>query len=302
MTEMTADLLNQTEERPQLTREQFEKLPPHEQIRYLAEDPEQHLELMEFLSNTFKFIKIDGHEIIQTKEGLFVEHVVIDQDYFNDNWLTQFAIGTVGGKNYFNMDGWSSITDGFVKGAIIVDKDKNYKFVIPKFVGLDLSFAARSKMLEIAHIGDEAKHIPDPQRRARAQNTYSAHVINILNNDDHGPRDLPSCIPEWYYKEHNVSPDTMQQVIYIRDTYKFAGNDIEPDGPVMERIKKVLYKWNTTNKASADDKKFIMDITNNEFSFDYEQDMVAKEEQDKKVPDAPETTQPEVDEDFDPLG
>lgn len=252
-----------------------------------------HGDLIEFLTSSFKYADVAGQRVIQTPDGLFVEHVLMEESYFVDNWLTQFAIHQVGDKNYFNMEEWNILTDGFTKGVIVINENKLPVLIIRKFTDMNLSNANADKLNFCGSYASRAHHAQDRERDELIKQ-FVTQVQAISENESRG-NTIPEMVPLDYYRQHGVDPLTMQQVIYIRDNYHHAGSPIDPDSDILKRVENILFGWNVDNKISPEDKAFILETTNNQFSFDYDHHYVDTTDQ----PNV--TTKPEEPEAFDPL-
>ena len=247
--------------------EEYRALPAAEQIKFMSDNPAEHGELLELMTNNFNHMLIDGHHVIQTDDGEFVEHVLMDEEYFVQNWLAQFAIARVGERNYFDMETWNAITDGFTKGVIILDADKNPQFVIAKFTDMHMSPTDRFVMAHAAAKAGNGKFIPDLGERGKLTQEFSQDIAQILTANE-APT-IPEMIPEWFYQKHKVDRVTMAQVTFIRDNYQYAGQWLDPDGDILKKVEKVLGSWNQNRIASEEDKKFVIDLTGGVFNFDY---------------------------------
>lgn len=254
-------------------------------------DRGKHGKLIQFMENSFKSMEIGGKNIIQTPDGEFIEYILMDEEYFVENWLTQFAIGQVGDKNYFNHQEWSRMTDGFTKGAIILNAEKQPVCLIRKFIDIDLNYMQQHYMTQSAREAAQAKFIPNKDEADGLVNTFAERVTTITSqNPDYDT--LTSMIPMDYYLSRGVDPNVLKQIIYIRDTYTIDGQPIEPDCPKMDQIEKILYKYARSEFVSAQDKALVLEVTNGDFIFDETTNKV----EDKKQP---ESDLP--DDDFDPL-
>ncbi|WNV45875.1 hypothetical protein [Aeromonas phage AerS_266] len=230
-------------------------------------DQMDHGKLIEFLTGSFKYATVGGQRVIQTPDGLFVEHVLMEEDYFVNNWLVQFAIHQVGDKNYFNMEEWSVLTDGFTKGVIVINEQKEPVLLIRKFTDMGLSQQGTEQLNFCGSYASHANHAQE-QERDELVKQFALQVKSITENDE-TDNTITGMIPLWYYRKHNVDPKTLQQVIYIRDNFKFANQPIDPDGDIIKKVEKILFTWNTENTVTNSDKAFVLEITDHQFNFDW---------------------------------
>lgn len=239
-------------------------------------DQMDHGKLLEFLTGSFKYATVGHQRVIQTPDGLFVEHVLMEEDYFVNNWLVQFAIHQVGDKNYFNMEEWSLLTDGFTKGVIVINEQKEPVLLIRKFTDMGLSQEGIEKLNFCGSYASHALHAEDQERDDLVK--QFALQVKSITEQDNTDNTISGMIPLWYYRKHNVDPRTLQQVIYIRDNFKFADQPIDPDGDIIKRIEKILFTWNTEGKVSDNDKLFVLEVTDNQFNFDWTGNLLEPEQ------------------------
>ena len=252
-----------------------------------------HGDLFEFLSKSFAFTEIAGQRIIQTPDGLFVEHVLMEEEYFVQNWLTQFAIGHAGEKNYFDMETWNQLTDNFTKGVIVINEDRHPVLIIRKFTEMVLPDDLMEKLAFCSNYASKAKFVTDEAEKTALIKQFAEQVNAITTYAGVDEDSLTSLIPPAFFEKHGIHPLTMKQLIYIRDTYKVAGQSIDPDSDIFKRLESVITRFNKGEKVNDQDKKFVLEITQNEFLFDYEDHSIEEPISIEKTPSEPE--------DFDPL-
>ena len=239
------------------------------------QDQMSHGELIEFLTQAFNHAEIDGNVVLQTKEGEFLDYVLMEEQYFVDNWLTQFAIGFVGGKSYFDHESWYKLTIGFTKGVIVVDQSKSPVLIIRKFLEAVIPEEGIAVLERCAAAAGVAKVVADNAEKTKIINQLAEQIKYISEvADKHVSNSITDLIPDSYYQKHDIHPLTLQQVIYIRDRYKYKGEQITPENPVLGRVEKILKDWNLHGIATAPDQAFIKELTNGEFFFDNGKDMV----------------------------
>lgn len=263
--------------------------------RFKGIDQFAHGDLVEFLTKTFNYTEIAGQRIIQTPDGLFVEHVLMEEQYFVENWLSQFAIGHAGNKNYFDMETWNQLTDNFTKGVIVINSDKIPVLIIRKFTELVLPEDLMEKLAFCSNFASKAKFVTDEAEKTRLIKQFTEQVQWITNQVDDEEDTLTAMIPAGFYAKHGVHPLTMKQLIYIRDTYKVAGQSIDPDGDIFKRLETVITAFNKGEKVTEADKKFVLEITQNEFLFDYEDHSIEEPISIETVPEKPVAFDPLAD-------
>lgn len=228
-------------------------------------DKAKHGKLLEFLGS-IKTVQLAGKDIIQTPGGEFIEYVFMDEQYFIDNWLAQFAIGNVAGKNYFDQDGWNRLTDGYTKGVIVLNQDKDPTLLIRKFIDMDLNPNQQAYFDQYTRTASHAAHIPNKDE----VDSIMASLADILSqaaaqNPDYDT--LTAMIPYEYYLSKGIDPTVMKQVIYIRDHYTYKGEPIDPTGPLIAQIETILYKNARGEAIQKEEVVLINEVTNNEFEF-----------------------------------
>ncbi|QDJ97212.1 hypothetical protein D9_0150 [Aeromonas phage D9] len=233
------------------------------------QDKLSHGKLLDIGEGSFKIAEINGRDFIQTPDGEFLEHVVMEEKYFVENWLAQFALGWVGDKCYFDFNAWGKMTIGHTRGVIIVDEDGQYVLDIPKFSQAMLPAEAKAVLDQCATNAGVANLIPDESEKTRLINTLAEQakmISEIAEGQD--PLDITKIIPTEYFARHGLNNLVMYDTILIRDRYGVKNDDD------VARIEKILTQWTTERKASKEDKAFIVEITKGDFIFDTEEDMV----------------------------
>lgn len=251
------------------------------------QDQMSHGDLIEFLTGSFNSAEIDGNIVLQTKDGEFLDYVLMDEQYFLDNWLVQFALGFVGGKSYFDHESWYKLTNGFIKGVIVVNETRTSALFIRKFLEAMIPEEGREVLEQVARAAGVAKVIMDNHEKTQIINQLAEQIKYISKvADEKASNSLSSLIPDEYYAKHGVHPLTLQQVIYIRDTYKHQGVAIDPGSELLTKVETILKRWNLEGMASPADKKFITELTNGDFIFDQSGNML--DQQIPRLKDSPE--------------
>lgn len=254
-----------------MQQEQPNDNPPARQPLTVAdlEGSVDHGGLHQFVTEAYKSATIEGQEIIQTPDGDLLEHVLMDEDYFVNNWLGQFALANVAGHCYFDHASWGAMTQQFTKGVIVVSAAREYLFAIPKFSQAILPDEAKHVMDELARRAGVAQLVPDENEKTKIINNFAVqakYVGDVAQSQGHVT--ITDMIPAEFYATHDVSPLAMKQTIFIRDKY----NPSEAD---LERVDVILKKWNMEKVVSPADRKFIQTVTQDNFIFDEGDDMVA---------------------------
>lgn len=238
----------------------------HETNKFANLDKYKHGELIDLITNNFKVVEIGGKQVIQTPDGDFIEYVLMEERFFLDNWLAQFAIGLTGNKNYFNHEQWSKYTEQFTKGVIVINDNKDVVLVIRKFIDMDLNYAQQHVVDDIVRKGSGAKYVPDPMEVDQILNSVAQGISEATSqNPDYDT--LTALIPMEYYLAHDVDPNVLKQVIWIRDNYTYKDEPIDPEGDILPRIEAILYKNARDEFVSNEEKALVEEITNGEFIF-----------------------------------
>jgi len=235
----------------------------NEELKQL--DKFKHSKLIDLL-NGVRSIEINGKQIIQTQEGEFIEHVLMDEQYFIDNWLAQFALGNVSGKNYFNQNEWNRLTDGYTKGVIVLNAEKEPVLVIRKFIDMDLN-VNQQQYFETYTRGVASYAYCQNKDEINQVVESLANVLSQVAEQNPEYDTLTAMIPYEYYLSKGIDPTVVKQVIYIRDNYNYQGKPIDPDGELITKIEKILYKNARQESISIDEIKLINEITNGDFIF-----------------------------------
>jgi len=230
-------------------------------------DKGYHGKLIEFMADGYRSLEISGRTVIQTKDGEFIDYVLMDETFFVENWLSQFAIGHVGSKNYFNHTAWSSITDGFTKGVIVLNAEKQPVCLIRKFIDMDLNADQQHYMTQYARKASQAKFIPETQEANQLINEF-ANAVDIITGQNPDYDTLTAMIPLDYYLKHNVDPEVLKQVIYIRDNFAVNGEPIDPQSDLIKDIEVILYKHARGEGTTKAERDLVSSVTNGNFVFD----------------------------------
>lgn len=256
-------------------------------------DKAKHGKLVDFLNTAFRSHEVGGRNIIQTQDGEFLEYVLMEEQYFLDNWLAQFAIGTPGTKNYFNHEAWSAMTDGFTKGVIVLNEEQQPTLIIRKFIDMDLGINAQAYLDHYARQAAFAQYVPDKAEADEIVNKFAEVTVAITGqNPDYDT--LTAMIPYEYYLRHGVDPTVVKQVIHIRDNFTYKGQSIGEESEVLPQVEAILYKNARNEKLTQAEKNLIIEITNDGFIFNDDTNSVDTKVQEHKQEEIP-------DDDYDPM-
>ncbi|QZA70553.1 hypothetical protein AH04_70 [Erwinia phage AH04] len=229
-------------------------------------DKQKHGKLMEFL-NSVRSLDVAGKKIIQLPDGEFAEYILMEEEYFVDNWLTQFAIGFIDKTNYFNQDGWYRLTDGFTKGVIVINAEKDPVVIIRKFIDMDMSVNNQSYLeYYVRTIGANAKFNPNKAEVDDALNELT-NIVEKLTEQNPDYDTLTMMVPWDYYLSKGVNPRVLKQVIYIRDKFTYQDQPIAGNDELLKQIEDILYRNDAKKVISFSEKKLINEITGNTFIF-----------------------------------
>lgn len=241
-------------------------MPKFEEVKKIEEvypniDYIEHGDLIN-LQNDIKSMWMDGKLVIQGKDGELLGYEAMYESIFVNNWIAQFAIDEVNGKRYFNMQSWSEVTDKLTKGVIVVEDGTDIPmFIIPSFIRPKLTNEEGSTLSYYSNKASAAKHITDKYEQTQFINGFAKRVGEIIK-DGTVESGLTSLIPNWVYHRHGIVPMAMKAMVYIRDTYQ-----PEMDDETFNKAEDILKRYYTGQKVTDLEKKLILDLTNNEFSF-----------------------------------
>lgn len=251
-------------------------------------DMVEHSDLVALIQANGENIFINGEQVIRDTNGRLVEHVVMDYNYFKDYWLSQFAIGRVGERNYFDLKQWGELTENFVKSVLIVDEDKQPLFIIPKLTKMVISSDQQQAITEMAGVAGQARFIPDEMEKDRLVKWFAHQVGGVLGEET---VHLSTFIPKPVYEQNNIIPTVLQQVIYIRDYYtRTDGKPFGPDDAELKRVESIMVDNYHGRNITQADRDFINKITNNEFAFN-----VPSQDTDNSTPEERKVFDPFVD-------
>lgn len=251
----------------------------------------KHGKLIDFLNTSFRSHEVGGKNIIQTQDGEFLEYVLMDEQYFVDNWLSQFALGHVGDRNYFNHQGWSDMTLGFTKGVIVLNSDQQPTLIIRKFIDMDLSINAQHIVDDLARKYSFMQYNHNKEEVDAAISHFADVTVAVAEQNPEYDT-LTAMIPYEYYLRHNVDPTVMKQVVHIRDNFQYKGEPIDEGSEILEQVEAILYKNARGDKITETEKKLIVEITEDQFIFNQDTNNVDKKSS---------TTQAEPEQDYDPM-
>lgn len=227
--------------------------------KYEGIDKAKHGKLIGFLENSFASAMVGGKKVIQTLDGEFIDYVIMEEEFFVDNWLMQFAIGSVNDINYFNHNEWSRITDAFTKGVIVINEDQQPVCLVRKFIDMDLNANQEYHLQNAARHGSQAKFVPESMEADQIIQKF-AQDVDIITSQNPDYDTLTAMIPIEYYQRHGIEPEAAKNVMYIREHYNCPEDD-------LDRVKDIMYRVVRNESVSKEDQAFICKITNNEFNF-----------------------------------
>lgn len=229
-------------------------------------DKVKHGKMLEFLQS-IKSVEIAGKNVIQLPDGEFAEYVLMEEEYFVNNWLSQFAIGFVNGVNYFDQEGWYRLTDAFTKGVIVLNEDKEPVLLIRKFTDIDMSANNRSYLeYHVNKIGANAKFNPNKAEVDTALNTLT-EIIQKLTEQNEDYDTLTMMIPWEYYISKGVNFYIMKQLVYIRDNFSYQGVPVKGNDDLLIQIEDILKRNALKQPVYTKEKELIAEITGNTFIF-----------------------------------
>lgn len=233
------------------------------QTEITREDARKHGKLVDGTRN-ISGLKVDGVFLLQDEDSEeSLTHVLMSENYFVDNWLTQFAIDKVNGVNYFDINTWSDITDNLTKAVLVVDDtpQKNILFLIPKFTEMRVSDEGRALIERYVNFSAQVKNLK-PEEIEPVVLELSV-IIDSVMNAERTNTGLTGLIPDFMYERYGIVPKSMKAMIYIRDTF-----NLEPDTEVFHKVSEVLNRYFTNKPISLDEKNLVLKVTNNQFNFE----------------------------------
>lgn len=230
-------------------------------------DPQKHGELLGMLEK-IRSVELNGQKITQLPGGEFVEHVLMDEDYFVENWLPLFAIGFVNGRNYFNQTDWNRLTDGYTRGVVVLNKEKEPVLVIRKFIDMDLGPDHKNYLDHVTRSASQAANIPSKEEVDAVIGNVATLVEKITSQNQEYDT-LTMMIPWDYYLAHGINPYVSKQVVYIRDTFSYKGVEMSnPDnGDILDQVTDILMRNSRNENVTAAEKALVGEITQNTFIF-----------------------------------
>lgn len=222
-------------------------------------DKTKHGKLINFMSNSYRYAEVGGKQVIQTADGEFVEYTLMEEEFFVDNWLMQFAIGNVADKNYFNHEAWSKLSDGFTKGVIVINSEQQPVCLIRKFIDMDLNETQEQYMSLESRKASVAKYVPNEMEADQIVQSY-ADAVELITGQNPDYDTLTAMIPWSYYLSHGINPTAAKNVMYIKDVFNCPEEDID-------EVQRLMYKNESAEVLTAKEKAFISKLTQDTFIF-----------------------------------
>jgi hypothetical protein len=234
-------------------------------------------------------IEVDGKRMMVNKgdnKPYNVADIIKESDFIRD-WLMLFALGREHGLNYFPTQEWIDLSGDGLQSVMVVDDNNRPLFLIPPLVTTNMG-PEHQKMLRdleqaIKQIAadEQLKHLPDA----------SAHLAHHVENGlaSVKPKLITDMVPQWYYAKHQIIPEVEKQVNYIRQV-------VNPRATVddLNKARPILYRAFKKEPVTADEKKFITELTDGLFKFEESTSETAVKQNEAKDQDEP-------DQEFDPL-
>lgn len=236
----------------------------------------EHGHLLE-LQDSLKTIIMDGNVVTQSSTGELLGYTAMYESVFVNNWIAQFALDEVNGKQYFNFKAWADITDSFRNGVIVVEDGTNTPmFIIPSFASPIVTNDESRTLSWYAGKAAEAKFIPDDVTKDQIIKGFAERVKEILAGN--ATEGYTKLVPDWVYARNGIVPVAMKAMIYIRDVYGTVD-----DEEVFKKAEAIMRKHYTGEIVSEVEKEFIWGLTNNEFIFDLNQTDAGNKEPDQPL-------------------
>lgn len=227
-------------------------------------DEIEHGQLIE-LQNNIKSMMMDGRIVFQGRDGELLGYEAMYESIFVQNWISQFAINEVNGVRYFDLKGWSEVTDRFTKGVIVVEDETNIPmFIIPSFVRPNLTSEEGGTLAFYAGKAGEAKNVVSEHDKTAIINGLAKRTTEILNKDKNSiNNDYTSFVPDWVYHRNGIVPMAMKAMIYIRDNFHTVD-----DQDLFDKAEGIMKKFYTGQPITDSERNLIKDITHGTFNFD----------------------------------
>lgn len=233
---------------------------------------------------TVDTMEIDGKKMMVNKDDNKPYNVadIIPEAEFIRDWLIPFALGRDHGRNYFPTAEWIAISGDGLQSVMIVDKEGRPMFLVPPLVSTNMGpehqTMFRNLELAIKQIAadEQRKHMPDA----------SAHLAHQVGDSlaNVKPKTVTDMIPPWFYAKCGIIPEVEKQIYYIGDVVNPGVNKDD----LNNKARPILYKAFKREKVTADEKKFITEITNGEFKFEESASDTAVKPNADKADDTPD--------------
>lgn len=208
-------------------------------------------------------MEVDGKKLMVNKDDNKPYNVadVITEEEFIRTWLIQFALGNRHGRNYFSTSEWIELSGDGLQSVMVVDKDNKPLFLVPPLVTTNMGPEHQKMLRNLEHAikqiaaDEQMKHMPD------ASAHLAHHVSDGLSSVK--PKTFTDMVPQWFYAKCGIIPEVEQQIYYIAGVVNTSCTMEQ-----MNEARPILYKAYKKENVTAEEKKFIHELTLGQFTFD----------------------------------
>lgn len=213
-----------------------------------------------------KDIKIDniGGQDYMTKDGVPLNAVSkMTETEFVRDWLVGFALNnSASSKNYFNFVNWGKQSNQHTMAVLIVKDDdpKETIFVVKPLSSYDMSIMER----DILRQASAALHSSLAAKQQGLPSSLNPEMIvstagQYMADPAHTP--IHQLVPLEFYHKHNLYPEALRKVIYIRDEI-FGGNISQE---ILFKLKDIFEKEDKEGCATREDYEFVKSVCGDDY-------------------------------------
>lgn len=220
----------------------------------------------------FRFVKniraadVNGSKTMVDKTGRMLNAgLYITETQFLQQWATMFAIGNVGGRNYFDATRWmnavhkmNNATRTGLTCVVTNDEKTEILFVIKPISEAQFTDEERRSLSDVHSFLVNARNAADAERMKAQMNEGALYLHDSVHDKI---SEYHEMIPAEWWKKHNIYPVALQQAVYMRDTYGVINENFDLAYAIFIKMQK-------QEPVTEAEKAFILESSNNEFSFD----------------------------------
>lgn len=203
--------------------------------------------------------KFNGDTPMLTQNGIPLNAITkMTEEVFVRDWIVKFAVNNTSGKNYFDFEGWSKISNKHTMAVLIVDNNDQSKinYVIKPLANYEMTPRERDIMRQVHSAAHNSINETLAGQTPQVSGDDIAKVVNTMISDDRV--NIHDLVPDELYKKYNVYPEALRRSFYVKDVV-YDGLPPIPQNALMA-IKGLFEKEERGEVLSMKEHQFIKDI------------------------------------------